>query len=104
MRICSAIQKRTNNKRIKYFGRSENFVAEPLAIGDQSGSGKAAGEDGQEEKGNQMSKDEGGWNSSFSEKPVHHRPRILEAGLTLTDVREVHLVVAFLYISGHVSS
>ena len=30
MRICSAIQKRTNNKRIKYFGRSENFVAEPL--------------------------------------------------------------------------
>ncbi len=51
-----------------------------------------------------MSKDEGGWNSSFSEKPVHHRPRILEAGLTLTDVREVHLVVAFLYISGHVSS
>ena len=32
MRICSAIQKRTNNKRIKYFGRSENFVAEPLTL------------------------------------------------------------------------
>ena len=32
MRICSAIQKRTNNKRIKYFGRSENFVAELLGI------------------------------------------------------------------------
>jgi hypothetical protein len=32
MRICSAIQKRTNNKKIKYFGRSENFVAEPLGL------------------------------------------------------------------------
>jgi hypothetical protein len=29
-------------------------------IGDQSGSGKAADEDGQEEKGSQMSKDEQG--------------------------------------------
>ena len=38
------------------------------ATGDGIGSGKAAGEDGQEEKGNQMSKDEGGRNSSFSEK------------------------------------
>ena len=37
------------------------------ATGDGSGSGKAAGEDGREEKGNQMSKDEGGRNSSFSE-------------------------------------
>src|SRR6516225_12153096 len=38
------------------------------ATGDGSGSGKAAGEDSREEKGNQMSKDEGGRNSSFSEK------------------------------------
>ena len=29
---------------------------------------------------------------------------ILEAGLNLTDVRKVHLVFAFPYISGHVSS
>src|SRR4030095_1721945 len=46
-------------------------------IGDQSGSGKAAGEDGREGKGNQMSKDEGGRNSSFSEKPVRSRLRRL---------------------------
>src|SRR6516162_2821954 len=38
------------------------------ATGDGIGSGKAAGEDGREEKGNQMSTDEGGRNSSFSEK------------------------------------
>ena len=49
------------------------------ATGDGIGSGKAAGEDGQEEKGSQMSKDERGWNSSLNEKPVHRRPRILEA-------------------------
>src|SRR5512135_3738631 len=35
-------------------------------IGDQIGLGKAACEDGQEEKGNQMSKEEGGRNSSLS--------------------------------------
>src|ERR1035437_7240563 len=32
---------------------------------------------------------------AVSEKPVHHRPRILEAGLNLTDVRKVHSAVAF---------
>jgi hypothetical protein len=31
----------------------------------------------------------------YSEKPVHHRLRILEAGLSLTDVRKAHLAVAF---------
>ena len=31
----------------------------------------------------------------LSEKPVHHRPRILEAGLNLSDVSKAHLVVAF---------
>src|SRR5436853_158869 len=35
------------------------------------------------------------WGNSLSEKPVHHRPRILEANLNLTDVRKVHLAVAF---------
>jgi hypothetical protein len=44
------------------------------------------------------------WISSLSEKPVHHRPRILEAGLNLPDVSKAHLVVAFPCISGHVSS
>src|SRR5260370_11979391 len=35
--------------------------------------------------------------SSLNEKPVHHYPRILEAGLNLTEVRKVHLVVAFFF-------
>src|SRR5260370_27750787 len=37
--------------------------------------------------------------SSLNEKPVHHCPRILEAGLNLTEVRKVHLVVAFFLTS-----
>jgi len=53
------------------------------ATGDGSGSGKAAGEDGQEEKGNQMSKDEGGRDSSFREKPVRPRPRRLVESIIL---------------------
>ena len=64
-------------------------------IGDQSGSGKVAGEGRKEEAGSQKSKDDEGGSVRFSEKPVHHRPRILEAGLNLTDVRKVHLAVAF---------
>src|SRR5215472_19018567 len=59
------------------------------ATGDGSGSGKAAGEDGQEEKGNQMSKDEGGRNSSFSEKPVRPRPRRLVDWINLTGAKRV---------------
>src|SRR5499425_1298172 len=59
------------------------------ATGDGSGSGKAAGEDGQEEKGNQMSKDEGGRNSSFSEKPVRSRPRRLVDWINLTGAKRV---------------
>ena len=35
------------------------------ATGDRTGSGKAAGDDGREEKGNQMSKGEGGRNNSL---------------------------------------
>src|SRR5580704_741513 len=56
------------------------------ATGDRIGSGKAAGEDGQEEKGNQMSKDEGGRNSSFSEKPVRSRLRRLVDWINLTAI------------------
>ena len=37
--------------------------------------------------------------SSLSEKPVRHRPRILEAGINLTGVRKIHFVVAhFLHL------
>jgi hypothetical protein len=58
------------------------------ATGDGSGSGKAAGEDGREEKANQMSKDEGGRNSSFSEKPVRSHPRRLADWINLTGSQE----------------
>ena len=67
------------------------------AIGDQSGSGKAAGEDGQEEKGNQMSKDEGGWNSSFSEKPVRSRLRRLVDWINLMGAKKVHSLIDKVY-------
>jgi RNA-directed DNA polymerase len=66
-------------------------------IGDRSGSGKAAGEDGQEEKGNQMSKDEGGWNSSLSEKPVRSRPRRLVDWINLTGAKKVHSLIDKVY-------
>jgi len=59
------------------------------ATGDGIGSGKAAGEDGREEKGNQMSKDEGGRNSSFSEKPVRSRSRRLVDWINLRVPKKV---------------
>jgi len=34
------------------------------------------------------------WISSLSEKPVHHRPRILVARINLTAVARVHSVIA----------
>src|SRR6516165_10409114 len=34
------------------------------------------------------------WISSFSEKPVHHRPRILATQITLTDAKWAHLSLA----------
>jgi hypothetical protein len=55
----------------------------------RNGSGKAAGKDGQEENGNQMSKDEGGWNSSFSEKPVRPCVRRLVDWINLTDSQDL---------------
>jgi hypothetical protein len=51
---------------------------------------RTAGEGGQEEKENQMSKDEGGRNSSFSEKPVRPRPRRLVDWINLTGAKKVH--------------
>src|SRR5215469_14020264 len=67
------------------------------ATGDGSGSGKAADEDGQEEKGNQMSKDEGGRNSSFSEKPVRSRLRRLVDWINPTGAKKVHSLIDKVY-------
>jgi RNA-directed DNA polymerase len=67
------------------------------ATGDRIGSGKAAGEDGQEEKGDQMSKDEGGRNSSLSEKPVRSRLRRLVDWINLTGAKKVHSLIDKVY-------
>jgi RNA-directed DNA polymerase len=67
------------------------------AIGDGMGRGRTAGEDGQEEKGNQMSKDEGGRNSSFSEKPVRPRPRRLVEWINLMGAKKVHSLIDKVY-------
>src|SRR6266403_493795 len=42
---------------------------------------------------NQMSKDEGGWNSSFSEKPVRSRLRRLVDWINLTGAKKVHSLI-----------
>ena len=44
-----------------------------------------------------MSKDEGGWNSSFSEKPVRSRLRRLVDWINLTDVKKVHSLIDKVY-------
>src|SRR6266436_2250200 len=67
------------------------------ATGDGIGSGKAAGEDGQEEKENQMSKEEKGRNSSFSEKPVRSRLRRLADWINLTGAKKVHSLIDKVY-------
>src|SRR6266446_6294636 len=67
------------------------------ATGDGIGSGKAAGEDGQEEKGNQMSKEERGRNSSLSEKPVRSRLRRLVDWINLTGAKKVHSLIDKMY-------
>jgi hypothetical protein len=41
-----------------------------------------------------MSKDEGGWNSSFSEKPVRSRLRRLVDWINLTGAKKVHSLIA----------
>src|SRR6516164_3047989 len=43
----------------------------------------------------QKSKDDEGGSVRLAEKPVHHRPRILEARLNPTDVGKAHLKVVF---------
>ena len=44
-----------------------------------------------------MSKDEGGRNSSFSEKPVRSRPRRLVDWINLTDAKKVHSLIDKVY-------
>src|SRR6516162_3775240 len=67
------------------------------ATGDGSGSGKAADEDSGVAKGNQMSKDEGGRNSSFSENPVRSRPRRLVDWINPTGTKKVHSLIDKVY-------
>jgi hypothetical protein len=55
----------------------------------QSVSGKPVGEDGRGEPGDEMSK-AGEVESSFSEKPGHHRPRRLVDWIDPTGARKVH--------------
>jgi hypothetical protein len=59
--------------------------------------GKAADEDGQEEKAKQMSKDEGGWIRSLSEKPVRSRLRRLVDWINLTGAKKVHSLIDKVY-------
>ena len=66
------------------------------ATGDGSGSGKAAGEDGREEKGSQGVK-AGRRNSSLSEKPVHSRLRRLVDWINLTGAKKVHSLIDKVY-------
>ena len=44
-----------------------------------------------------MSKDEGGWNSSFSEKPVRSRLRRLVDWINLTGAKKVHSLIDKVY-------
>src|SRR5215469_16051879 len=48
-------------------------------------------------KGNQMSKDEGGRNSSLSEKPVRSRPRRLADWISPTGAKKVHSLIDKVY-------
>jgi RNA-directed DNA polymerase len=48
-------------------------------------------------KGNQMSKDEGGWNSSLGEKPVRSRPRRLVDWINPAGTKKVHSLVDKVY-------
>src|SRR5215471_427737 len=67
------------------------------ATGDRSGLGKAADEDGRDEKGNQMSKGEGGRNSSLSEKPVRPHLRRLADWINPTGAKKVHSLIDKVY-------
>jgi RNA-directed DNA polymerase len=61
------------------------------------GSGKAADEDSQEERGHQMRTGEEGRNSSFSEKPVRSRLRRLVDWVNLTGAKKVHSLIDKVY-------
>ena len=61
------------------------------------GSGKAADEDSQEERGHQMRTGEEGRNSSFSEKPVRSRLRKLVDWVSLTGAKKVHSLIDKVY-------
>src|SRR6266478_5009557 len=74
--------------------RGENRVTGQPAT---EGSGKDSRRRCQEEKGNQMSKDEGGRNSSLSEKPVHSRLRRLVDWINLTGAKKVHSLIDKVY-------
>ena len=62
----------------------------------QSVSGKPAGEDGRGEPEDEMSKT-GEVESSFSERPGHHRPRRLVDWINPTGVRKVHSLIDKIY-------
>src|SRR6266478_7025735 len=74
--------------------RGENRVTGQPAT---EGSGKDSRRRCQEEKGNQMSKDEGGRNSSLSEKPVRSRLRRLVDWINLTGAKKVHSLIDKVY-------
>src|SRR5215471_5269065 len=75
--------------------RGESHVTGQPAT--EVGRGRTAGKGGQEEKGNQMSKDEEGRNSSLSEKPVRSRPRRLAEWINLTGAKKVHSLIDKVY-------
>jgi group II intron reverse transcriptase/maturase len=75
--------------------RGESHVTGQPAT--EVGRGRTAGKDRQEGKGSQMSKDERGWNSSFSEKPVRSRLRRLVDWINLTDAKKVHSLIDKVY-------
>jgi RNA-directed DNA polymerase len=74
--------------------RGENHVTGQPAT---EGSGKDSRRRCQEEKGNQMSKDEGGRNSSLSEKPVRSRLRRLVDWINLMGAKKVHSLIDKVY-------
>jgi retron-type reverse transcriptase len=47
--------------------------------------------------GQALGKDEGGWNSSLSEKPVRSRPRRLVDWINLTGAKKVHSLIDKVY-------
>ena len=62
------------------------------AVSESGGNASLAGE-----KGNQMSKEERGRNSSFSEKPVRSRLRRLVDWINLTGAKKVHSLIDKVY-------